>query len=512
MLLLPALATAFVPLTPSYVNNHKAFSVSSKQKPPSSYLSVEQVAQKDAGSEDDSSSSTSTSTPATVTLDQGSTFIFSDPNEEAFYVNADIGSSQYPLLIDTGSPYLWVYDSDCDDGSCDNKPLYSVSPSQTSTTTSTFELAYNTGTASGVLVEDDVTIADCTAKNFSFGAASSVPDIFQNYSFSGILGLSANATVADPSGKNGRELDNIVDYLHKKGSIDAGKFALCMGKYPVTPDNGNAGLLLLGDTTANQQGLYLDPVYEASILNDSSNHWEVKIDEVFVDNYQASFQPLDVGGTSSNTSRIGLLDSGTTSIILSSKDAMTLHSYFPASISDGTQYAVFCNSTLTVSLQIAGHNWTITPSQYLGQPYGADSSLDGYCVSNFQGLDSTRDGSWILGNIFLRKYYVEFDYDHAKVGLAERNAGAVVLLATTVEGNTLPASSPTSSAGSSYYNVSYSLTSTQSRPQPTSNSSSGFTATSNSSSTTSISKGGAGNFLPSWTSLIPLLLTALYLL
>ena len=41
----------------------------------------------------------------------------------------------------------------------------------------------------------------------------------------------------------------------------------------------------------------------------------------------------------------------------------------------------------------------------------------GYCISGLMGLDIGKD-IWIVGDIFLRKYYSIYDMDNDRVGLA----------------------------------------------------------------------------------------------
>ncbi len=46
---------------------------------------------------------------------------------------------------------------------------------------------------------------------------------------------------------------------------------------------------------------------------------------------------------------------------------------------------------------------------------------NGQCMLAVQGIDLPSMGSamWILGDVFLRKYYTVFDYENRKVGIAE---------------------------------------------------------------------------------------------
>lgn len=358
-----------------------------------------------------SGSATSTQSIQTETVTAGMTYLYSDSSNESFYVNITIESVNYPVLLDTGSPYLWIYSSNCTSSACetDSNKNNLFEYNQGKNLESKFELSYDEGYASGLIYEDEVIIGGFKAPDFKFGVADIVPNIFDPYNFVGVLGLPA-----DNSSVTG--LVNAVSYLAENGDITSSKFIICMGEY--LSDEKNDGILFFGDT---KEILHTGDIYTASILKDAISHWEFKIDNVYINSFQVEFDELLIDETKSNYSRIGLLDSGTTSIVLSKNDALTLHSYFTNSFTDGTNYAIYCNSTLDINLEISGKNWTISSDEYIGSAYGDDSELAGYCVSNFQGLDSTSDGAWILGILFMKGKYVEFDYENQWIGLAERN-------------------------------------------------------------------------------------------
>lgn len=334
-------------------------------------------------------------------------------DESAFFVDLTINSKNYPVLLDTGSPYLWLYSNDCKSPSCINK-INDLLPSDTIGLTllnNTFDLSYTQKTiASGeIVIIDSMIIANFKTHNFEFGLANETPDIFENYPFVGVLGLPA-----DNSSVTG--LSNIVSFLFDNGDINHSKFTICMGEFQ--SDIKNSGLLFLGDTKSNLKN---GEMFTSNLIKSANSHWEFIIDNVFINDYKLSFDSMNINNLKSNNSRIGLLDSGTTSLVLPKNDALVIHSFFPNSITDGENYAIFCNSTNDIILEISGKNWTIPSTDYLGPKYNENSNLSGYCISNIQGLDSTNDNSWILGILFMMNKYVEFDYENQWIGIAERN-------------------------------------------------------------------------------------------
>lgn len=403
-------ADAFNDISPSYVDSANSYYVSEVVKKSDKYvvLQKQQILQTtNSSSTSSSSSSYSTASVQTATMTAGMSYLYSNEQNQAYSVNITLNSKDYPVLIDTGSPYLWLYSVDCEDESCKGKELFD--PKVADKLNGTFQLSYDSGIASGDIYKDSIIIAGFETENFEFGVANKVPNLFENYGFSGVLGLPANN--ASVTG-----LVNAVSFLSDNGDIDTSKFTICLGEYD--SDSSNDGLLFLG---SRNDILHNGLIYTSPIIDEAVSHWEIKIDNIYVDDYQISFDAIKINNKMTNTSRIGLLDSGTTSLILSTDDANKIHSFFESSITDGENYAIFCNSTLNFDFEISGKNWTLTPDMYIGNQYPSTSQLSGYCVSNIQGIDSTTDGAWILGILFMKNKYVEFDYENQWIGLAERN-------------------------------------------------------------------------------------------
>lgn len=406
---------AFHDTRPSFIDSQSVYFVSEIANLPDDYkqaqkqgvLALSNNTQFTSPTESSNGNPSLTSSIQIETMTAGMSYLYSNTENQAFSVNITLNAKDYPVLLDTGSPYLWLYSSNCTDNSCKGKELFNAE--QADQLNGTFALSYDSGIASGFIYDDSIIIAGFETQNFEFGVADHVPDLFQHYGFSGVLGLPAdNASITG--------LVNAVSFLSENGDIDSSKFTICMGEYD--SDEMNDGLLFMGST---MDTLHSGEIYTSPIIEEAVSHWEFKIDAVYVDDFQMSFDTLEINDEHTNTSRIGLLDSGTTSLILSVKDANTLHSFFRQSITDGENYAILCNETLQFDLEISNKNWSLTPDMYIGTRYPVSSDLEGYCISNIQGIDSNADGAWILGILFMENKYVEFDYENQWIGLAERN-------------------------------------------------------------------------------------------
>lgn len=378
-------------------------------------------------------------TPQVLNLTPGISLLQTDVNNECYFVNTTIGTEEFPLIIDTGSAYLWVYGDDCTEDVCSTQALYT--PSSRPTETSSFALAYVTGTASGIVVEDNIIVNKlATTEKFRFGMANEVPEFFKRYPVSGIFGL--------PSGDS-ESIESIISALYNSHAIAYKRFSIALGSIGLnnTNDLSNSGVFAIGSPVSE---LYTGDIHYVPLLNNTENYWKISIDQVSVNNNSVEFNSTEYN--SSKIERIAIVDSGTTVLALPEQDALDLHSLFPESITDGTNFAILCNTTYEIELTLNGQKFTLEPSSFLGEKYAETSQYNGYCVSNIQGVSSM--DSWILGAVFLKTVYADFDVEGQKVGFATRNSN-VVLTSTTTDApratrGTQSASSFVTSTAASY--------------------------------------------------------------
>lgn len=87
------------------------------------------------------------------------------------------------------SSNLWVPDVSCKNTGCQGKDKYNSKLSSTYTANGwPIQIQYGTGSMTGVLDVDDVTIAGLKIKQATFGAATSLASFFNGQPMDGILG------------------------------------------------------------------------------------------------------------------------------------------------------------------------------------------------------------------------------------------------------------------------------------------------------------------------------------
>ncbi|KAH7146363.1 aspartic peptidase domain-containing protein [Dactylonectria macrodidyma] len=295
----------------------------------------------------------------------------------------------FKVVLDTGSSNLWVPSQECGSIACYLHSKYSSSDSSTyKSNGSEFEIHYGSGSLSGFVSNDVVTIGDLEIKNQDFAEATSEPGLaFAFGRFDGILGL----------GYDTISVNHIVPPFYQMVNqklLDEPVFAFYLGDQEGESEATFGGL----DKSHYEGDIEYIPLRRKA-------YWEVDLDAIAFGDEVAEQE---------NTGAI--LDTGTSLNVLPSSLADLLNKEMGAKKGYNGQYTVDCDKRETlpdIVFTLAGSNYSLPATDYILE-------VSGSCISTFQGMDFPEPTGplVILGDAFLRRYYSVYDLGKNAVGLA----------------------------------------------------------------------------------------------
>jgi len=300
-------------------------------------------------------------------------------------------SQEFRVVFDTGSSNLWVPGSACK--KCTGKNLLN-SGSSTSFIgyQNRFYIKYGSGPVSGIFAQDTVTIGDIVVPQQKMGVISNVSGLGRMYTlgkFDGIMGLGFSSLSLGG-------VPTVLDNAIAQGVLDEPVFGFFLG------DNAD-GELTIGGIDSSR---FVGDFHNVDLL--SATYWEISVGSV-------KFESKTSKHTLSHHTT-AIVDSGTSLITGPSKDINS----FAKSIGArpyGQQHVVDCNRAdlPEVTFNIDGVSYTLKGEDYV---LNAGNNI---CLLGFTALDlpGSTSPKWILGDMFMRKYYVKFDLAKKQVGFAK---------------------------------------------------------------------------------------------
>jgi hypothetical protein len=289
---------------------------------------------------------------------------------------------QFTVQFDTGSSNLWVPGSTCTSTACKEHNRYNPSKSSSYVSNGkSIEIGYGTGVCSGDLVEDTVTLGGVQIEKVTFGSMTSISSGFNGMQFDGLLGLAWPAIASD-------NVTPVFQYLYEQGLVEDNSFSVLL----TADSDENGSVLVLGGVNeeyANGSFNYIPLAAET--------YWQISIDGVKVGSYSKStFQ--------------GVVDTGTSLLV------------GPTSICDelikeiGTVESDCSNisSLPALTFTLGGTEYQLTSEDYV-----LKITQDGetQCLLGIEGAD-TPNNLFILGDVFIKNFYVHFDFGNSRVGFA----------------------------------------------------------------------------------------------
>lgn len=295
------------------------------------------------------------------------------------------------MIFDTGSSDLWVAGSSCD-SSCGRHPEYDSSKSSTYVANGTsFDIMYGSGPVSGYQSVDTLNLGGLTVKSQEFAEVTNAAGLGAAYKlgkFDGILGMAFPILSVN-------SVPTVFENIVNQGLVSSSVFAFYLGN-----SRSDRGELVLGGT---------DPAHYTGDFSyvplKFATYWQIELGSVVVDGktYDSNAKAIVDSGTSILT--------GPADYVASIASALGAHSVIEG------EYMMKCDySAPSINFVLNGKNYELTPTDYLIPDGDA-------CLLGLMALDipAPTGPLWILGDVFMRKYYTVFDYGNKQVGFALAN-------------------------------------------------------------------------------------------
>ncbi|KAJ7068318.1 endopeptidase [Mycena amicta] len=309
-----------------------------------------------------------------------------------YFADITLGTppQSFKVVLDTGSSNLWVPSTQCSSIACFLHTKYdSKASSSHKANGSSFEIRYGTGSMEGFVSNDVLTIGDLSIPKQDFAEATKEPGlVFAFAKFDGILGL----------GYDTISVNGITPPFYSM--INAGLLESPVFSFRIGSSEEDAGEAVFGgiDPDAYTGKINYVPVRRKA-------YWEVELEKISFGDDELELE---------NTG--AAIDTGTSLIALPTDIAEMLNAQIGATKSWNGQYTVDCAKVPTLpdlAFYFGGQPYTLKGSDYILE-------VQGTCMSSFTGMDINLPGGslWIVGDVFLRKYFTVYDLGRNAVGFA----------------------------------------------------------------------------------------------
>lgn len=314
------------------------------------------------------------------------------------------------VVYDTGSSNLWL-----------NKQTgifeiehyhYDDSKSSTYVKNGTkFAIQYGSGPVSGFYSADTVNIGGVDLTDYTFAEVDDTAGLGVAWylgHFDGICGM----------GWDDISVDGVVTPLRalvNSKKLDENAFAFYLGS-----GGANGELVLGGVDPAHYTGDF-EYVAVRWIVPGKFGYWELDMDD------------MKINGNSVTTARKAIVDSGTSLLAVPTADIKVIAAAVGAKQvlpipPFNREWMIDCNSAgPDMVFQIKGKDYTLKKADYV-------LNEGGQCLLAVTGLDVPAPAGplYILGDVFMRTYYVKFDVDNRRLGFAQIVKGVSVASAESI--------------------------------------------------------------------------------
>jgi cathepsin D len=317
-----------------------------------------------------------------------------------YYGEISVGTpaQTFEVVFDTGSSNLWVPSKKCSWTcvACFLHKRYDQTKSSSYVKNDTaFEIHYGSGSMKGFCSQDKVCIGDLCADNQIFAEATDLPGVtFVAAKFDGILGLGYPTIAVN-------KITPVFNTIVAQGKADP-IFAFYLNR---DPEGAVGGEITFGGSNPEH---YTGEITWLPVTRQA--YWQFKVDGV-----QSGAQALGCSGGCQM-----IADTGTSLITGPTAEIEVIQNFIGARPFVHGEYLIACDKIPTlpvITFVIGGKEFALR-----GEDYVLKVTEQGVtqCISGFMGMDIQPPAGplWILGDVFLGRFYSIYDFENNRVGLA----------------------------------------------------------------------------------------------
>mmetsp|Transcript_30760 Transcript_30760/g.35011 ORF Transcript_30760/g.35011 Transcript_30760/m.35011 type:complete len:386 (-) Transcript_30760:222-1379(-) len=294
----------------------------------------------------------------------------------------------FKVVFDTGSSNVWVPSSKCKTLACALHDKYDASKSSTYQADGTkFVLNYGSGSVSGYVSKDTITVAGLAAKDIKFG------EVTEEKGISFVVGkMDGIAGMAWPKLAQFGETPFFMNFW-SQGLVADNSFSFYLTK---TPNSDGSHMILGGIDQTLFEG---DLVYHDLV---SESYWLIGIDSI------------SVNGDAISGVKYGVVDTGTSVLV----GTPTVVNDIKGKIGTVKEDCSNISSLPDVTFTLDGKDYVITSEAYVLKVTSMGESA---CTLGIQPIDFPKQMAdfFIMGDTFIKTYYTHFDMGNKRVGFAK---------------------------------------------------------------------------------------------